>query len=237
MIKPILSLALTALLLPGLAKADIINIEYTGYVSAIEGTGLGYNPGDSVHGTVKIDLSKSAGFNVISDNARSYYAPGNEHDLITGFHPEDRGNSADFLEIYDSAYEYNGGYEDFLKVSDSDSVFILNPDFSFISKFYSFYLELLLPGINWLDIGNLSATTFSNADPSVLLSSRAQIYNVFATGTAGNENVIADVAHIRFESLNISAVSVPESSSALLLLLAVIGLAMKRSNALSIRSK
>jgi hypothetical protein len=236
MIKPILSFALTALLLPGLAKADIINIDYTGYVSAIEGTGLGYSLGDSVHGTVKIDLSKSAGFNVISDTARSYYAPADEHDLITGFHSQTRGNSADFLEIYDSAYEHNGGYEDFLKVSDSDSVFILNPDFSFDSKFYSFYVELLFPGINWLDINNLSATTFSSADSSALLSSRAQIYNVFAIGTVENTNVIADVAHVRFESLTVSAVSVPETNSAWLLLLSIVGLLVKRLSVRSMRN-
>lgn len=238
MIKPLLSLALSALFFPVVVHAAVINIDYTGYVSATEGAGLGYNIGDTVTGQVQIDLSKGLGTIAPSGNVVDYYAAEDQHDLISGYHPTMRGKSADLISIQDKAYEYGAAYEDFLKVSDSDSEFLLDSDFNFISNFYSFYLEVLLPGIDWLDLNSLQNLNVDITDPALLASSRAQRYNVFASGNASDYSVYADVALITLSSLRISAIdspqhnsvtAVPEGNSLGLLIIGLAGLLLIRS--------
>lgn len=220
MIKPLLSFALSALLFPVVAHAAVINIDYTGYVSATEGAGMGYNIGDAVNGHLQVDLTKVPQTDTnppagnYAANYVAYYAPENEHDVISGYHTQAVGKSADFLEVIDDGYLHNGTVEDFLKVSDSDSEFILDADFNFTANnFYSFYLEVLLPGFDWFSGSNLENVNLYITDATVLTNSFAQMYNVFVTGNTTNYNVQPDVARITLDSLHITAVDVPQVTS------------------------
>lgn len=234
MIKPLLSFALAAVLFPSIASAAVININYTGYVSGTEGNGLGYSVGDAVSGHVQIDLTKVLGINAPSANVASYYAADDQHDLISGYHSSAIGKSADFVDVNDAAYEYNGAFEDFLKVSDSDSEFILDAAFNYTSNFYSFYLEVLLPGVDWLSGTSLQNLNLNLSDTTALAASRAQMYNVFARGNGTTYDVHADVAFIAFNTLQITSapgqnpVNVPESNALVLFMLAFAGLFTRR---------
>ncbi|HEY8939081.1 MAG TPA: hypothetical protein VIM59_02785 [Cellvibrio sp.] len=237
MIKPLLSFALAAVLFPSIASAAVININYTGYVSGTEGNGLGHSVGELVSGHVKIDLTKALGVNTPSANVANYYAADDEHNLISGYHSSAIGKSADFVDVNDAAYEYNGAFEDFLKVSDSDSEFILDSAFNYTSNFYSFYLELIFPGIDWFSGNDLQGVNLNITDATALTASRAQMYNVFAIGNGTNYTVQADVAYISLNSLRITSttgpqvvpvVNVPESNIALLLIIALAGLCAGR---------
>ena len=194
MIKPLLSFALAAVLFPSVASAAVININYTGYISATEGSGLGYGIGDVVSGHIQVDLTKALGIDSPSANVATYYSGDDEHNMISGYHPGAVGKSADMVEVNDAAYEHNGAFEDFLKVSDSDSVFILDPAFNYTSSFYSFYLEVLLSGVDWLSGNNLNNVNLNIADTAALSASRGQMYNVFANGNGTTYDVHADVA-------------------------------------------
>lgn len=238
MIKPLLSFALAAVLFPSVASAAIISINYTGYISATEGSGLGYGVGESVAGSVQVDLTNALSINPPSSNVANYFAAANDHDLISGYHAGAVGNSADMVDVNDASYEYNGIFEDFLKVSDSDSEFILDSAFNFTSNFYSFYLEVLLPGIDWLSGNDLSNVNVDINDATALASSRAQMYNVFAAGNAANYSVHADVAYITLSSLQITTLAVPqanaitnvpESNGLILFMLVLTGLWVGRS--------
>ena len=234
MIKPLLSFALSALLLPVFAQAAVINIDYTGHVSFVEGTGLGYSLGDAVSGHVQIDFNKALGFNTPSANVANYYVADDQHDFISGYHTSARGKSVDMLDVYDASYEYAGAFEDVLNVSDSDSEFLLDEDYNFTSKFYSRYLTILLPGVDWLNINNLLGLNVNITDPTALLASSGQIYNVFAAGGGENYTTSADVAQFTFSSLKITAsgapvATVPESNSLFLLIVAFAGLLAGRA--------
>ena len=61
MIKCIGLLAVALLGAPLVAQAAIIEIDYSGRINYTQGTGLGYNQGDSVSGKLRVDLSKSIG--------------------------------------------------------------------------------------------------------------------------------------------------------------------------------
>ncbi len=232
MIKPLLSFALAAVLFPSIASAAVININYTGYVSGTEGNGLGHSVGELVSGHVKIDLTKALGVNTPSANVANYYAADDEHNLISGYHSSAIGKSVDFVDVNDAAYEYNGAFEDFLKVSDSDSEFIQDSAFNYTSNFYSFYLEVLLPGVDWLSGTGLDNLNLDITDAAALAASRGQKYNVFANGSSAGYNVHADVAYITFDSLKITSVTgsqtepakVPESNAFGLLMVALLGL-------------
>ena len=232
MIKPLLSFALAAVLFPSIASAAVININYTGYVSGTEGNGLGHTVGEAVSGQVQIDLTKVLGVNTPSANVANYYAADDQHDFITGYHSAAIGKSVDFVDVNDAAYEYNGAFEDFLKVSDSDSEFILDSAFNYTSNFYSFYLEVLLPGVDWLYGTDLNNVNLDITDTTALAASRGQKYNVFANGSSAGYTVHADVAYIAFNSLKITTVTgvqtppaaVPESSSFVLLMVTLVGL-------------
>lgn len=233
MIKPLLSLALSALFFPAVVHAAVINIEYTGYVSVTEEAGMGYNIGDAIAGHVQIDFNKALGFNTPSDNVANYYAAADQHDFISGYHTTARGNSSDMVDIYDAAYEHEGIFEDSLFVSDSDLEFILDEYFNFTSNFYSMYVKVVLPGVDWLDMNNLQNLNVNITDPAVLAASRGQVYNVFAAGNADSYTVYADVAQFTFSSLKIttsgtqvtgSVTAVPEANTLLLLMVALAGL-------------
>ncbi len=234
MIKPLLSFALTALLFPLTASAAVINIEYTGHVSFTEGTGFGYSLGDAVSGHAQIDFNNALGFNAPAANVANYYAAPDQHDFISGYHTTARGNSADMVDVYDASYDNGGVFEDLLNVSDSDSVFLLDEEYNFTSKFYSRYLTILLPGIDWLNINNLLSLNVNITDPAALVASSGQIYNVFAAGNSMDYSVSADVAQFTFSSLKITAsenpvpTAVPESNSLFLLMVAFAGLLVGR---------
>lgn len=238
MIKPLLSFALSALLFPITASAAVININYSGHVSSTEGSALGYSIGDAVTGHLQVDLGKVPYTDSnpppgnYAANYVAYYAPENEHNVISGYHTDEVGKSADFLEVVDNGYLHNGALEDFFKVSDSDSEFMLDADFNFVSNFYSFYLEVLLPGIDWFSGSNLENANIYITDPTILANSFAQMYNVFAAGNSTNYTVQADVARISLDSLQITAIdvpqvnstaTVPESNALVLLMLAFVG--------------
>lgn len=234
MMKSLLSFGLSALFFPAVVNAAIINIGYTGYVSATEGAGLGYSIGDTVTGHLQIDLNKALSIGTPSGNTAAYYAAVDQHELISGYHSSVRGNSSDMVDFYDAAHEFGGTYEDLLKVSDSDAEFLLDAAYNFTSNFYSFYLEVLLPGLDWLDLNSLHSLSLNITDPALLAASRAQMYNVFASGNAADYSVYADVAVITLASLTIntaghSATSVPETNSVWLLLVAITGLLVSRS--------
>jgi len=226
MIKPLLSLALSALFFPAVVHAAVINIEYTGYVSVTEGAGMGYNLGDAIAGHVQIDFNKALGFNTPSDNVANYYTAAEQHDFISGYHATERGRSFDMVDVYDATHEHEGTFEDYLYTSDTDSEFILDDYFNFTSNVYSMYLMVLLPGIDWLDINNLQNLNVNITDPAVLAASRGQVYNVFAAGNADSYTVYADVAQFTFSSLKITTndVAVPEANTLLLLMVAFAGL-------------
>lgn len=235
MLKPLLSLALSALLLPIAANAAVINIDYTGNVSFTEGTGFGYNIGDAVSGHVQIDFNKALGFNTPSANIANYYVADSQHDFISGYHTTARGKSADMVDIYDAAYEHEGAFEDGLSVSDSDSEFLLDEFYNYTSKFYSRYLNVVLPGVDWLDINNLLNLNVNINDPAALVASSGQVYNVFSAGIGSDYTVSADVAQFTFSSLKITAsdtpvaTPVPESNSFFLLMVAFAGLLVGRA--------
>lgn len=228
MMKPLLSFGLSTLFFPAIVNAAVINIDYTGRVSSIEGTGLGYAIGDAVTGHVQIDLDKALGVNIPADNIAHYYVATDQHDLISGYHTGTRGTSADFVEVYDAAYEHEAGLEDHLYTSDSDSEFLLDEYYNFTSNFYSSYLKVLLPGVDWLDINNLLDLNVDITDAAALAASSGQMYNIFAAGNSTAYTVHADVAQFTFSSLKITAspatTQVPESSSLWLLMLACAGL-------------
>lgn len=245
MIKPLLSFALCALLVPVAAHAAVINIAYTGHVSFIEGTGLGYSIGDAVTGHVQIDLNKAMGFNTPADNVANYYVAADQHDLISGYHTTARGNSSDMVDVYDGAYEHEGSFDDFLYTSDTDTEFSLDEYFNFTSNVYSMYLKVLLPGVDWLDVNNLVNLNVDITDSAALAASSGQIYNIFAAGRFMDYTVHADVAQFTFNSLQITAsdtpstgaiTKVPETNSLWLLMVAFVGLLAGRSRHKSVRN-
>lgn len=233
MIKPLLSFALSVFLVPVAAHAAVIKIAYTGHVSFIEGTGLGYSIGDTITGNVQIDLNKALGFNTPAENIANYYVVADQHDLISGYHTAARGNSSDMVDVYDGAYEHEGNLDDYLYASDTDTEFLLDEDFNFTSDVYSMYLKILLPGVDWLDINNLLNVNVDITDSAALAASSGQVYDIFAAGRFMDYTVHADVAQFTLSSLQITAsdtpstgpiTTVPETNSLWLLMVAFAGL-------------
>jgi hypothetical protein len=58
-------------LMPMFANAAVINIEYTGHVDWLTGSGLGHSLGDSISGIAQIDLSKAG--SVCFDGVKTRY--------------------------------------------------------------------------------------------------------------------------------------------------------------------
>lgn len=108
MLKKICFLFLFLSVTTGAAQASIIDINYRGTITFTDGNGLGYSVGDSVTGTIKIDLAKSTGDQVGWFEQLSLYRSNPDvNDMVSGYHSVNLGTSWDWIDLYDSIYNDN----------------------------------------------------------------------------------------------------------------------------------
>ena len=223
-------LAIAFLSLPLSVNAAIIDIEYSGYVSGTEGNGLGFNPGDTVNGTLRIDTSYSSG-DVWSETDKARYEAGpDQYDLVSGYHTSNTGSSVDFVEIYnDSRDNFMGGFEDFLSISDSNSAFFFTSDNTYTSDFFSIQLQFAFQGIDWITSESLDNVNILVNDLVTMGPSWGVMTNSYGSGDfSGNYSAYSDTAFLNFTSVNIKSINVPAPGSLMLLLIGVAGLLLCR---------
>ncbi len=232
MIKYLGLLAISLLIFPLVSQAAVIDISYSGYVSGIEGNGLGYKTGDSISGALRIDTSFAAGDIWSETNKARYEAGYNQHNLVTGYHSSNTGSSVDFVEIYnDSRSNYMGGFEDFLSVSDSNSEFIFTSANTYISNFFSLQLQFAFQGIDWITNTSLNNIDLTVNNLVTMGPSWGVMTNNYSTGDFnGNFSGYSDSAFLNFTSVSIKSINVNETNSLILMLAIAAGLLARRKS-------
>lgn len=227
MIKRIGLLAVALLGAPIAAQAAIIEIDYSGRINYTQGTGLGYNPGDSVSGKLRVDLSKSVGNVSVTPGKFSHHTP-LTHDMVTGYLPANAGQPMDFVDIYNNSYStYDGRLVDYLSVFDGTRETLANGEDSLTSQLQ---LSFNFNGIDWIKSYNLASLNITTQDAFTLSPSFGAIANYLRQKNEyGQFEYINDVAYFSFDSVKISQVSEPGSIA--LLLLGALGLVSRRKTA------
>lgn len=223
MIKRIGLLAV-ALLAPMATQAAIIEIDYSGRINYTQGSGLGYNLGDTVSGKLRVDLSKSIGNVSVTPERFSHHTP-LTHDMVTGYLPANTGQPMDFVDIYNNSYStYDGRLVDYLGIFDGTREILANGEDSLTSQLQ---LSFNFNGIDWIKSYSLANLNIAIQDAFTLSPSFGAIANYLRQkNDYGQFEYINDVAYFRFDSVKISQVSEPGSIA--LLLLGALGLAVRR---------
>ncbi|PUA29981.1 MAG: hypothetical protein B0W54_05460 [Cellvibrio sp. 79] len=227
MIKRIGLLAVALLGAPLVAQAAIIEIDYSGRINYTQGSGLGYNLGDTVSGKLRVDLSKSIGNVSATPEKFSYHTP-LAHDMVTGYLPANAGQPMDFVDVYNNSYStYDGRLVDYLSVFDGTRETLANGEDSLTSQLQ---LSFNFNGIDWIKSYNITNVNIATQDAFTLGSSFGAIANYLRQKNEyGQFEYTNDVAYFSFDSVNISQVSEP--GSIVLLLLGALGLAARRKTA------
>lgn len=209
------------LLIPVSANAAVINIEYTGHVDWLTGTGLGYNLGDSISGTAQIDLSKVG--SVSFDGVKTRYDSLGGHDLVvTGYTNPADGYGIDFINVFNNTHEVNGVFEDRIEIMDATNSFDSATGTSF---FNSLQLYFSFQGTDWLTSDSIAGLNIDTNEPVFLGPSfGVKVFSRSVQNQFGEFEYFSDTASFMFDSLKISTVSVPESGSFVLMLLGALGL-------------
>jgi hypothetical protein len=212
--------------LPISAVAAVINIEYSGYVTWLEGSGVGYQLGDSVSGSVQIDTSKSWG-DLSPDADKARYDAIGDPTLVDSIsaNPVD-GYPIDFIEIYnDSHLSYSGIFEDYIAVVDGG----LSSDSTGASFFKSLQLYFIFQGVDWLTSDSIDHLNIKSTDPVFIGPSfGVVVFSKSIQNASGEFEYFTDVAGFAFDSINIKPANVNESGSLMLLLIGAFGLMLRR---------
>ena len=213
------------LLVPISAHAAVINIEYTGHVDWLTGTGLGHSFGDSVSGSVQIDLNK-VGF-ASFDRVKTRYDSLGNHDLVvSGYTNPAEGYSVDFINVFNNTHPVNGLFEDRVEIMDGTNSF---DDATGTGFFNSLQLYFSFQGTDWLTSDSIAGLNIDSSEPVFLGPSFG--VKVFSRSilndTTGEYEYFTDTASFMFDFVKITSTSVPESSSVILMLLGVLGLCIR----------
>lgn len=209
------------LLMPMFANAAAINIEYTGHVDWLTGSGLGHSLGDSISGTVQIDLSKTG--SVWFDGVKTRYDSLGNHDLVvTGYTNPADGYGLDFVNVFNNTHQVNGLFEDRVEIMDATNGFDSASGTGF---FNSLQLYFSFQGTDWLTSDSIAGLNIDSSEPVFLGPSfGVKVFSRSVQNQFGEFEYFTDTASFMFDSLKISTISVPESGSFFLMLLGVLGL-------------
>ena len=209
------------------ANAIVIDIHYTGVVKQLVGVGLGYNIGDAVSGSLKIDTSKSFGDSMPFETMAHYASASNEHNFISGHFNTDIGNA------WDKVYVYNNSYNDDLSYY-GDSAQIIDATVEDTndptgSKFNSIQHSLAFNDLSVLDSDKLEYFKSLNIfDLNLSYSQGAFVSSQTIIHSPSNYENIYEFAIFDYLSFDVSVSKVSEPNAIFLLLFGLIALFSRR---------
>jgi hypothetical protein len=144
-------------------SAHLYKFEYSGTITTLYGTGLGYSIGESVSGALTLDLSKAIDTTPEMETAATFKSPTGEN-FVSGFHSQNEPLSADIFIVQNGAH-YDSNSVDAIHIGD----WVPLGD-----RYSRFMFDLILI---------LNPATFSNKYPDDINFSTA---NMKSDGTWGN---------------------------------------------------
>ncbi len=220
MIQLIKKLMLCVIFFPLTSYSSLYTIEYTGQINDLYGTGLGFQLGQNISGTLLLNTDLAVDTQPGNAN-QAFYKSSVGNDFVTGYWPSGLGRNADFVLVengYD-AINSPSGYDAF-GIGD----FIINDQ---AHDTYFFELYAILPH-EWLPDKNIKEFDFTSANSFSgrlygYVSYRHTFYNQDGTGWSTN-----DQALFSLDKFKLQAVNVAEPSSAILLTLGITALLIRR---------
>lgn len=195
------------IIFPLQASAHLYKFEYSGTITTLYGSGLGYSIGESVSGALTLDLSKAVDTTPEMENVATFKSLTGEN-FVSGFHPQSEPLSSDIFIVHNDG-SYNSSLIDAIHIGDwvplgdnysrfmFDLILILDPA-TFSNKYpddFNFSTVNVRPGGTW---GNIQRTRHEGRPDG--------------TGTMYNDQAIFNIDYIKSSK-------VPEPSSLILIFL------------------
>lgn len=227
---------LCALLGSVTANAGLVTIEYSGTVTGVSNGGWGASVGQKVGGVIEIDLSKADGKMRDEANAVSYYAATSNGMVKSDSASNSLDGGADFVDIFNNSRP--GDNLDYLwldeKTNYSSGYSSGEGPSTYSWKYTGIQLGILLPTLDWITDLSLNNINLDIRDSAILASSFGVFtYGSFMSDTATGAITYSDsrASFFAFDWLKITSPSaqVPESGSLFLILIAALGLLLRRS--------
>jgi len=220
MIQLIKKLLLCIILFPLTSYSSLYTIEYAGQINGLYGTGLNFQIGENISGTLLLNTDLAVDTQPGNANQAFFKSPvGN--DFVTGYWPYGLGRNADFVLVENGYDTVNSpsGYDAF-GIGD----FIINDQ---THDTYFFELYAIIPN-EWLPDKDIKEFDFTSANSLAgrlwgSVSYRHTFYNQDGTGWSTN-----DQALFSLDKFKLQAVNVAEPSSAMLLTLGIIAFLIRK---------
>lgn len=198
---------LLLVIFPLQASAHLYKFEYSGTITTLYGTGLGYSIGESVSGALTLDLSKAVDTTPAMENVATFKSLTGEN-FVSGFHSQSEPRSSDIFIVMNDG-NHNLSLVDAIHIGDwvplgdnysrfmFDLILILDPA-TFSNKYpddINLSIANVRPDGTW---GNIQRTRYRGRPDG--------------TGTMYNDQAIFNIDYIKSSK-------VPEPSSLILIFL------------------
>lgn len=204
--------------LPLTSVAAVIDIEYSGHVIWLGGSGFGHQLGDNISGAVQIDTAKSWG-DVLPEADKARYSSIDPALVTSSLADLGSGYPVDSIEIYNGSHvDYYGALEDYVAILDGN----VSSDSTGASLFKSLQLYFIFQGTDWLTSDSIDNLNINSSDPVFMGPSFGVL--LFSESTQTNE------VGFKLDSVNIRPATVSESGSLMLLVMGMLGLLIRRKS-------